>query len=100
MEFTKAKLDELVLAVNHNQDGFEDDSHSFDIVFDVEQYNKLIELGWNDNDFDCVDIDDVDDSLIYIHYYPNNADSYTTVPEVIEAFFNEIGIDIEAPCNG
>ena len=98
-QFTKEVLDSLVSEVNYQQDGFEDEDHSFDVFFTKEQYDKLIELGWNDNDFDCVEFDD-GELFVFIKYFPCNEDSYSTVEDVIVSFFQQIGIDVEAPCNG
>jgi hypothetical protein len=106
-QFSKQQLDSLVGEVNYQQDGFEDEDHSFDIWFTKDQYDKLIELGWTDDDFYNVgpissDDDDewLNDHYCYFIYYPYNEDSYYTVDEVVTNFFKQLGWDIECPCNG
>lgn len=102
---TKDKLDELVSQVNYDQEGFEDEDHILDAYLTKKDYDKLIDLNWTDEDFNIVyeEEDDTDPDVstyAVISYYPCNQYSYEKVPQVLEQFFSELGIELDQACNG
>jgi hypothetical protein len=101
-KFSKEKLEELVDVVNYVDRDFEDGDHSLDCYFSKEDYDKLIALGWTDDDFSCVWHENDPDDFIYasLCYYPMNKESYETVPDVIDEFFKPLGIVPDQSCNG